>query len=294
MQKVAIIIPAYQAKLSPSEKISLNHLEKYCADFPWFLVHPEGLDFHYSTEKFQKIALPAQHFKNTGTYSQLCLSPEFYQLFADYDYILIYQLDAYVFRNELLTWCEKNYSYIGAPWLKLFRTSRFMLSLQKRLRNIGIPFHYEPRYHFSGTGNGGFSLRKVEDCIRALTSTQLCWKALWRLYNPFIINRTEGCKWRYPLYWLLWQYFTDRKNAAAQLRTRFKGPEDVFWHLYAPVLNEEFTPAPPEVANYFSIESMDLERKLALNQGMLPFGAHACFYNEELAGQYRKYFKFIE
>ena len=31
--------------------------------------------------------------------------------------MLIYQLDAYVFKDELLNWANKGYDYIGAPWL---------------------------------------------------------------------------------------------------------------------------------------------------------------------------------
>ena len=40
-------------------------------------------------------------------------------------------------RDELLDWCNKNYDYIGAPWVK------------KERDNILLK-----------TGNGGFSLRK--------------------------------------------------------------------------------------------------------------------------------------
>ena len=32
--------------------------------------------------------------------------------------MLIYQLDAFVFQDDLAYWCQQNYDYIGAPWLR--------------------------------------------------------------------------------------------------------------------------------------------------------------------------------
>jgi hypothetical protein len=46
------------------------------------------------------------------------LSEEFYQAFTDFEFMLIYQLDAFVFRDELADWCRSGYEYIGAPWLR--------------------------------------------------------------------------------------------------------------------------------------------------------------------------------
>jgi len=43
------------------------------------------------------------------------MSPAFYDAFKAFDYILIYQLDAFVFRDELEYFCSLGYDYIGAP-----------------------------------------------------------------------------------------------------------------------------------------------------------------------------------
>ena len=78
--------------------------------------------------------------------------------------MLIYQLDAYVFRDELLQWCRRGYDYIGAPWIpygkylgtfgKLYMNVRFSLYfLHKTIRHHKF-FMYQ-------VGNGGFSLRKI-------------------------------------------------------------------------------------------------------------------------------------
>lgn len=44
------------------------------------------------------------------------LSAEFYERFLAWDYILLCQTDAFVFRDELADWCARGYDYIGAPW----------------------------------------------------------------------------------------------------------------------------------------------------------------------------------
>lgn len=73
------------------------------------------------------------------------LTAEFYEQFAKYSYMLIYQLDAFVFSDRLLEFCRLDYDYIGAP---------------------------VPRYLWRGVGgrvgNGGFSLRKITSIIRVL------------------------------------------------------------------------------------------------------------------------------
>ncbi len=46
------------------------------------------------------------------------LSPTFYDAFQAYRYVLIYQLDALVFSDRLTEWCEMDWDYVGAPWLK--------------------------------------------------------------------------------------------------------------------------------------------------------------------------------
>ena len=48
----------------------------------------------------------------------LMLSPFFYESFLDFKYVLIHQLDVFIFKDELNYWCNQNYDYIGAPWFK--------------------------------------------------------------------------------------------------------------------------------------------------------------------------------
>jgi len=85
-----------------------------------------------------------KYFTSISSYNTFIKSYEFYIHFQEYDYILIYQLDAWVFRDELDTWCDKEYAYIGAPFYK-----------NGKLTNL--------------VGNGGFSLRNVPTFMQILS-----------------------------------------------------------------------------------------------------------------------------
>ncbi len=285
MKKVAIIIPAHKPDLSASERIALNHLNKFCSKYELILVCPEGMCFNYDIQQFTLCPLPAHHFNDINSYSRLCMNPMFYQLFSEYEYILIYQLDAYVFKDELINWCNKNYSYIGAPWYKVTRLSRLLNSICKRLH-----IKYQPTYIMSGVGNGGLSLRNIKDMLDVLTSTTINWLEVLKLYNPF--SRTETWHLRVPLLWFLCN--ANKPNFTKKLIDKFKGPEDNFYHLYAKILNKHFTFPATTIANQFSFDHRNVKEKMRVNNHQLPFGAHNCFYDSSMEAEYRQYFTFIE
>lgn len=118
--KVAVVIPVYQASLTDAELMSLRQCMNVLGGYPVIIVKPAGLDL--SALQRQYPALTFQSFDNsffTGVdaYNRLMVSIDFYKAFTAYEFILIYQLDAFVFRDELSEWCAKGYDYIGAPSL---------------------------------------------------------------------------------------------------------------------------------------------------------------------------------
>ena len=68
---------------------------------------------------------------------------------------MIYQLDAFVFRDELSYWCNKDFDYIGAPWIA---TNNIFSKLVKPFTSKKLRKR-EPIFY--KVGNGGFSLRKT-------------------------------------------------------------------------------------------------------------------------------------
>ncbi|MCI9396480.1 MAG: hypothetical protein HFI55_06150 [Lachnospiraceae bacterium] len=154
MCTAAIIVPVYKEKLTDQELVSYKQLLHILGAFEIIIAAPEDLDLpeemrkgKVRTEYFSR-----EFFKSVDAYSRLMLSPLFYKRFIKYSYILIYQLDAFVFKNELLYFCGLGYDYIGAPWISGFCEYGI---LKRKVLYVG---------------NGGFSLRRVEACIEALES----------------------------------------------------------------------------------------------------------------------------
>ena len=153
MAKAAVIIPIYKEELTDLEKISLAQVRKVLRNYPLIFVAPEGKNFPYLQPGEMLLQFHPQYFQNVETYSQLLMSPFFYEPFLTFDYILIYQLDAFVFYDALEDFCSLNYDYIGASWY----ISWGDVYRGKTLR----------------VGNGGFSLRKVKACYNLLRKNSL-------------------------------------------------------------------------------------------------------------------------
>ena len=146
--KVAVVIPVYREELSDLEKISLAQCRKILGNYPLIFVVPDGKDFSYFKAGDAVANFPAEYFRSKETYTRLLTSPFFYETFSDFEYMLIYQLDAFVFYDALKEFCSLGYDYVGAPWPRIF---------SKRLDGLCVRVN-----------NGGFSLRKVAACHKLL------------------------------------------------------------------------------------------------------------------------------
>ena len=155
---VTIIIPIYKLELSNTEQMSLKQCLKLLGDFDIVFAQPESLDtssLNYNG-KIRSEKFPDHYFKTVYGYNSLMLCDAFYKRFLDYKHMLVYQLDAFVFKNELLNWCNKNYDYIGAPWIASPNTV-----LRKILNVFESKRKKERRKIFFKVGNGGLSLRNI-------------------------------------------------------------------------------------------------------------------------------------
>jgi hypothetical protein len=169
--KVAVIIPMYKPSLTPEELLVLDKCYEILGKHPIYFVAPDSLEIdplltNKASTKIIRFADP--YFKNIAGYNHLMLSSEFYQAFSLYEYILIYQLDAYIFEDDLLEWCDKGYDYIGAPWIpsQKYEQTHYKMGLHVfnflgRLTRIKTGTH-----NYYQVGNGGFSLRKVDSFIK--------------------------------------------------------------------------------------------------------------------------------
>ena len=117
------------------------------------LLQRAGVDYYF--EYFD-----STYFDGISGYNRLLLSSLFYRRFAKYDYILIYQLDAYVFHDRLDYWCNRKIIYLGAP----LEESHFK-RIEKQHNNTS-----SHKITLNSAYNGGASLRHVQSFINITES----------------------------------------------------------------------------------------------------------------------------
>jgi hypothetical protein len=169
---IVVVIPVYKEGMTDLECKVLEQCAGILGRYDVVVVHPEGL----AVSIYKAVVLHAQavsfedrYFTGTAGYNKLLISDSFYQAFAKYQYLLIYQLDAWVFEDSLLEWCNKGYDYIGAPWIEEPTRGRTSCLISFTKLCLGK------------VGNGGLSLRKVSTHLRI--AKQLRWLTCFYRYN---------------------------------------------------------------------------------------------------------------
>ena len=149
--------------LSEAERLSLRQCLKILDRYPVQVVKPQNLDVSKLKEEFPSlefISFDDSFFKGVDAYNKLLVSVDFYKTFSAYEFMLIYQLDAYVFKDELAEWCKKGFDYIGAPSLHQEKYNQ----LPAGSENIYAEALSANRFVL----NGGLSLRKIPAFLRYL------------------------------------------------------------------------------------------------------------------------------
>ena len=242
--KTAVVIPIYKAEFAYEEEISLRQVCNILKMYDIIAAVPESMDTssissQFPMLKYRKFA--DSNFKGIRAYNKMMLSSEFYRSFSDFDYILIYQLDAYVFSDKLQEWADRGYGYVGAPWIptkkKYFSPlGKLILQINRKFRkNDGTRPHNTFLFN---VGNGGLSLRKTADFIR------------------------------------ITEKFKDRINSQLADDKPFY-PEDL-WLFYETSPNELSRPDWKEALD-FAFEQ-NPEESFLLNNHRLPFGCHAWYH----------------
>lgn len=237
-----VVFPVYKA-LDEIEYCCFKQAVLMTEGYRQVFVAPSSLNLDDSYKELSNldiIRFPDCFFAGIDGYNSLMLSDVFYKAFAGYEYVLIHQSDAYLFRPELEYWCNKGYDYIGAPWFKPHKL--------KKTRLYNFIFKYLPflssskathRHSlYNNVGNGGLSLRKVDTFIKVL-----------EIANSKILS----------MY---------RENKATNYN------EDVFWGIEAPCVYKKFRKPDWREALKFSFEEFPIVA-YEKNNKELPFGCHA-------------------
>lgn len=160
-QRYITVVPVYKAEPTKTEVLSLLQLKMLGAQNVT-LVCPENLNLELYLDLWPQLQVqrfPSENFTSVQSYNNLVLTPAFYRTFAElYEYLLIYQLDAFLLSNRVLEFCDQGYDYYGAPWKIGFPQYRFLFNRWPIRIN-------SKRFH---VGNGGLSLRKIKTTLDLL------------------------------------------------------------------------------------------------------------------------------
>lgn len=111
-----VFVPYYKQELTALERFCLEKsIDTLRESFDIVLACPIGIK-PPSYSGCTTIAFSANHFADVSSYCRWLLEPEIYQFSLLYDYMLILQLDAIVFKNDLNKWCSMGFDFVGAPW----------------------------------------------------------------------------------------------------------------------------------------------------------------------------------
>ncbi|WP_281615377.1 DUF5672 family protein [Flammeovirga sp. SubArs3] len=244
MNNCVITIPIYKSSPNTYEKISFTQGVKVLSKWPIAIVTYEGLDISFYTEILEEnkndytIHYFDQHYFNSvHTYNELMVNIDFYKTFQQYSHLLIYQTDCFIFKDDIQYWIDQSYSYIGAPWVVNNGTSQ----------------------HFQYVGNGGFSLRNINDHIKVLQKSNNVLKSLFST-NPPLRLKTFFAYFR-----------TSRKSTLYQ--DSYKN-EDMFFGKNCSKTFKFFTIPTPVIASTFGIE-YHADYCLSENNNHYPMGIHA-------------------
>lgn len=272
-----IFVPLYKLQWTPVEIAALTRCISLLRQYHFILAHKASHDYHevlqWWTEtlplldSWSLLPLDDIHLSSISHYNRLMLSVDFYARIASWDYVLVFQLDAWILSGNLSEWLSRGYTYVGAPWCP----------------HLGG----DPDCIAMGVGNGGLSLRNIHEMIKILGSPRYKFSPVLAIgelvarsdlasnycrHHPLVrsvvfLNRLI----RLLIVLLAWP-LAHRNNLSYYARQGTN--EDVIIGIYCPrVFKWMRIPSPGEAA-HFSLETNAKEVSSAFSVG-IPFGCHA-------------------
>lgn len=262
--EAVVVIPIYKEQPTEKELASFKQCFKVLKSHPICIItYPElNIDVYHSVvdRTFNIRYFDSHYFSSIKTYNKLMREHLFYKSFKGFEYMLIYQLDAWVFKDELEMWCEKGYDYIGAPWFTNYSS-------------------HETGGKLWRVGNGGFSLRKIKTFIKLTNPNR-------RLKRTSDVFKTEyrGIK---SIPSCLLRSFGHRNNVGFYRNFYSSKNEDVYFCIEMQEFrNMRLNIPTPEEASLFSLERSP-RHLFEKNNQVLPMGCHAWErYDKEFINKY--------
>ena len=260
----AVVIPTHKNIPSEDEQTAFCHNIQILKAHEIYLLMPQGssyvFDWYIKEAERHGITLrtlraPAIWDGTEAGYCRMCLCPEFYALFAANRYTVMCHLDVWVFRDELSSWAERGYDYVGAPWI--YKPWR---KLPGNRKCVMFPFG----------GNDGFSIRDTQKMIRILsgscgyqTSLRM-WAGVFTFFlrnGLFHYKLGTVCRGSGKVFFPRGTIYDMFCNVG----------EDFVFSVFMPMILPDYSVAPAEEECAFSLEYFKLDR---IKDGARPMAIH--------------------
>lgn len=252
---ICAVLPVHKPAMTGYERVSLKACCTHLQNFDCFLVHPAGMDISEYLQVYPAlIAKPVnpQWLSSVEDYNRMKVDAAFYEMFHTYNYMLTYELDAFIFSSDFEKYQVFEFDFIGAPifegYMNADKNSRFL-----------------------GCLNSGFSVRNIQSCIKVLQEIPAL-KRQWKLFRFFKTNFTITRKILVKMKWKKLVVF-EHDHWVAYIKGQYFH-EDIFWSDITPVLFPFYKVADFKSASSFSFE-VNAPHLFKLNNQTLPMGCHA-------------------
>ncbi len=183
MKKCCIIIVTHKELLGGKDELSFKRcLEVFGGKRDIKLVLPDNISTEYYgkyTNVLEILKVNNKWLSSSKEYNAMCCNKDFWNLFTDYEYVLTYQTDCWVFEDKLDYFMELGYDWYGAPWP--------MTNPYVNLRKNDV-------------GNGGLSLRKVSKMIEITSNNQYDPNSYYKNEDIYFCklhgNKMNICPWK--------------------------------------------------------------------------------------------------
>jgi Protein of unknown function (DUF5672) len=206
MPVAVVVVPVYRP-LTVLDRFSLSRCSRLLDGWPLTVIAPASLDttdVARVAPRAKILTLPDRWFESKQRYSELLLTRDFYKLFNSFEFLLIHQLDCYVFEDQLADWCAQRWDYVAPPFFRDYT---------------------ERSGDLAGVGCGGFSLRRTASFLavcdtdegsaasgtqarRLMAGALRRWRGLsaaeWRLRRASRTGIAEDLFWSSVPKWLPW------------------------------------------------------------------------------------------
>ena len=122
MKKVCVVIPIHSANPTEIELRSFEQCFRVLNKYSVYVLTINNLDLTKYKDRipsFECVIVPDKWLSSVYEYNKMKININFYKLFVDFEYLLTYELDAYVFNDQLQYWAEREFAYIGVVLLYL-------------------------------------------------------------------------------------------------------------------------------------------------------------------------------